>query len=158
MDKIEGTYFSYLVHLCHRSVGAKEEFRVCIRVSCGCCWLNCHWCQQVCVSVSWCPLRSLQGLSKCQCQRIPFDFVQAQVWSPWSPWDNGKIPEHLVEWLSTPKLVQWFPNCVIGSPAPQPCPITLECVLGGLKKLEESEWPFQWSFACYRGPDTLGEA
>ena len=128
----------------------RGSFEVVINDKGGDCWLNCHWCQQVCVSVSWCPLRSLWWLSKCQRQRRPFDFVQAQVWSPWSPWDNGKSLEHLVEWLSTPS---WFD----GSPVPQSCPITLECVLGGLKKLKESEWPFQWSFAYFRGPNTLGE-
>ena len=81
------------------------------------CWQNCHWCQQVCVGVSWCPLRSPWGLEVSQCERRPFDLVQAQVWSPWSPWDNGKSPEHLIECLSTskigslvPQLSSWFPS------------------------------------------------
>ena len=55
-------------------------------------------------SLSWCPLRSPWGLSKCHCLRRPFDFLQAQVWSPWSPWDNDKSPEHPVECLSTQNM------------------------------------------------------
>ena len=60
-------------------------------------------CGQVCVGVSWCPLRSPWGLSKFQCLRRPFDLVQAQVQSPWSPWDISKSP---VECSSNPKWVE----------------------------------------------------
>ena len=114
-----------------------------------------HWCQQLSLGAPW---GAPWGLSNCQCQRRPFEFVQAQVWSPWSPWDNGKIPEHPVECLSTSKLVLWFHSCFLVFLVPQPCPIALECVFGGLKKLQESKWPFQWSFAFVRGHGTLWEA
>ena len=76
--------------------------------------------------MSWCPLRSPWGLSKCQCLRRPFDLVQAQVWSPWSPWDNGKSPKHPIECLSTPKIFYGSPVVSLVPQYHNLCPSTLQ--------------------------------
>ena len=76
--------------------------------------------------MSWCPLRIPRGLSKCQCLRRPFDIVQAQVWSPWSPWDNGKIPKHPVECLSTPNMFYGSPVVSLVSQYHNLCPSILQ--------------------------------